>query len=247
MASGAVSRFVSFMASRGKQVRVVAVETCSLRVRRIRLQGPALEGVAWNPGDKVKLHVPPGVLRSYTPSGGDRAAGTLDVVVHLHGQGPAASWAASATEGEKIGLLGPKPSLRTTAGSGSLRPLFLGDETALGLMCALVDGLSAAARPFGAVEVAAEDVDAVAALDLPLTAVPRVGNHGEATRAWLRDADLEGVDGGWLSGEVDAVAAWVDDVVARHVPRQAIRAKAYWSVRGHDHRKRVERSAGLRG
>lgn len=242
-------RIVSMLASRGTEATVSAVERLSPRLSLVRLCGRDLgrsgwSRLGWSAGDKIKLNVPPGALRSYTPARFDAAAATMDIVFHLHGMGPAARWAASVRPGETVTFLGPKRSMRSTAGTTPRRALFMGDETTLGLMRALVDGLPAGTSIVGAIELEADDATAIDALDLPLVAVPRRSfdaEHGAAGSAWLRDVELRDVDAVWLSGEADAVGRWVEDLSQAGVSRAQIRAKAYWSKLGHDHRKRAER------
>ncbi|HEV7212182.1 MAG TPA: siderophore-interacting protein, partial [Blastococcus sp.] len=66
-------------------------------------------------------------LRSYTARRQDPCAGTLDIDFVLHGDGPAAGWAAAAAPGALLGVAG--------AGALGARPagylLLAGDETAL--------------------------------------------------------------------------------------------------------------------
>jgi len=129
---------------------VVAVAEVTPSVRRVTLSGtPAAVAAA---GPTVNLLVPrvgdaaprwPHVardgrivwpegshglsLRSYTARRQDPAAGTVDIDFVLHGDGPAAGWAAAAAPGALLGVAG--------AGALGERPagylLLAGDETAL--------------------------------------------------------------------------------------------------------------------
>ena len=129
---------------------VVAVAEVTPSVRRVTLSGtPAAVAAA---GPTVNLLVPrvgdaaprwPHVardgrivwpegshgisLRSYTARRQDPGAGTLDIDFVLHGDGPAAGWAAAAAPGALLGVAG--------AGALGERPagylLLAGDETAL--------------------------------------------------------------------------------------------------------------------
>ena len=129
---------------------VVAVAEVTPSVRRVTLSGtPAAVAAA---GPTVNLLVPrvgdaaprwPHVardgrivwpegshglsLRSYTARRQDPVAGTVDIDFVLHGDGPAAGWAAAAAPGALLGVAG--------AGALGERPagylLLAGDETAL--------------------------------------------------------------------------------------------------------------------
>ena len=127
-------------------------------------------------------------LRSYTARRQDTAAGEVEIDFVLHGDGPAAAWAAAAAPGAPLGV----------AGGGSLgerpasRVLLAGDETALPAITRILGGAAPATRGLAFIEVAD------AAEEQPLHAPDGVDVH------WLhRDGTPPG-EGTLL---VDAVAA----------------------------------------
>ena len=89
-------------------------------------------------------------LRSYTARRQDPVAGEVEIDFVLHGDGPAASWAAAAVPGALLGV----------AGGGSLgeRPagwlLLAGDETALPAISRILAAADAAALGVALIEVA---------------------------------------------------------------------------------------------
>jgi NADPH-dependent ferric siderophore reductase len=100
--------------------------------------------IVWPPGSH-------GVsLRSYTARRQDAGAGTVEIDFVLHGDGPAAAWAAGARPGAPLGV----------AGSGPLgdRPaawlLLVGDETALPAISRILAAAPSATRGLALVEVA---------------------------------------------------------------------------------------------
>ncbi len=216
----------------------------SPRLRCIRTHGEAIRRMSWSPGDKVKLHVGGGILRSYTPAWVDRAAGWMDIVVHVHGNGPASAWAEALRGGEALTFLGPARSMPSQIDEHTPWALVLGDETTVGLARALTDACPASTQILGAIELAPEDRPALDVLGVPLAAVSRIGDqHGEALRQWLAETWVPPGEGvAWLSGEVSVVVELRAALLERGLSREQIRIKPYWSMRGSAHRKTVERS-----
>jgi NADPH-dependent ferric siderophore reductase len=194
------------------------------------------------PGQKVKLQIN-GVMRSYTPATVDPEQGCMEVIIFLHGQGPAARWAAGLKGGEETVVMGPKPSMKGAPAKVDW-VIFLGDESALGLGLAMLSTLPANTRVSGAVELALDDAPAIAGLGLSLDAAVRTQQHGEALLDWLRSADLPAGQGAvWVSGEAGSVMALRDALLDRGLQREQILIKPYWSLLGHAHRKRLERAS----
>lgn len=118
---------------------VVEARQLTPGMRRIVLGGAALQGfrsLAFD--DHVKLHLPvPGpdgkpVRRDYTPRRFDAARRELAIDMSLHGDGPAARWAARARVGEAVGVGGPRVSSRVSETFDWW--LMAGDESALPAM-----------------------------------------------------------------------------------------------------------------
>jgi NADPH-dependent ferric siderophore reductase len=138
-------------------------------------------------------------LRSYTARRQDPAAGEVEIDFVLHGDGPAATWAAAAAPGVPLGV----------AGGGSLgeRPaawlLLAGDETALPAISRILAGAAPGSAGVALVEVAGAEEEQ------PLTAPAGVGVR------WLH---RDGVAPGESTLLVEAVAALdppgTDDVFA---------------------------------
>ncbi|UVY84440.1 siderophore-interacting protein [Brachybacterium sp. NBEC-018] len=80
------------------------------------------DGIEWT-------DAPERECRDYTPRALDLDEGWMDLDVVLHGDGPAATWAAHAAPGEQVALVGPKSSMVLPAGTTGV--LLVGDETAL--------------------------------------------------------------------------------------------------------------------
>lgn len=219
---------------------VLQIDDLSPRIRCIRLKGEAIEGIAWRPGDKIKLAAGPR-LRSYTPARVDPRAGWMDVVFFLHGNGAASDWASSVSVGDTAGFLGPARSMPTLDCTPDWA-IFLGDETTIGLAVACLEALPSSVSVSGAIELAAADAGALQALGLPLQPAIREAEHGDALLSWLSEWSPPAGEGViWLSGEAGSVMALRAAFLARGVARSALKIKPYWSTKGHAHRKALQR------
>jgi len=227
----------------GHAASVTQVEALSPRVIRVWVEGAALRRARFAPGDKVKIHVGDGALRSYTPASVDAAAGVMSLVLHAHGDSPGSAWARGLAAGDAIHFLGPASSM-TGPGPEVRWAAFYGDETAIGLAEAIAAALPSGVRLRGAIEVAAEDAASVAHLgaDTELEPVQRAETHGPALRAHLERLEVPAGGRVFLSGEAGSVLALRAALLERGVPRASLHIKPYWSLRGKAHRKELERT-----
>jgi NADPH-dependent ferric siderophore reductase len=132
---------------------VLRVEHLSPHMQRIVFGGAELHGfVSAAPDDHVKLFFPNSVgeivppvlgpngptfppgreyspMRDYTPRNHDGELNELTVDFVLHGDGPAATWAAQAAPGQRIGAGGPRGSSLVADDFDTY--VLVGDETAL--------------------------------------------------------------------------------------------------------------------
>lgn len=116
-------------------------------------------------GDRVRY--PTGVerppMRDYTPYDVDPDAGELVIEFVLHGDGPAAAWAAAALPGDRVGQVGPRGSFVV---DGAHRWVLAGDESALPAIARRLRELPAEATGVAFIEIG----DAEERLDLPAPA-----------------------------------------------------------------------------
>ncbi|MFE0753018.1 siderophore-interacting protein [Inquilinus sp. NPDC058860] len=120
-----------------RHVTVAACETIADRFRLITLDGPALAGVAWKPGQKIQIAMGSAfVARTYTPIEWDAVAGRTRILGYAHGDGPGSTWVRDLEPGDECDIFGPRHSLDLSAAAGSLA--ILGDETSIGLAHALL-------------------------------------------------------------------------------------------------------------
>jgi NADPH-dependent ferric siderophore reductase len=165
-------------------------------------------------------------MRRYTSRRQDPAAGELDIDFVLHGDGPAATWAAAAAPGDVLGVASSAPL--GDAAAGWL--LLVGDETALPAIGLILGAASPGTRGIALVEVAGPEEEQ-----------PLPAPDGVAVR-WLHRAGAEPGVGTLLAEAVaaveppegDDVFAWV---AAESATVRTVRAdlRDRWGLRRSQH------------
>lgn len=117
--------------------RVTTAGRISEHFVAVELQSEAFRTATWTPGAKLQLRPRRGTLglRTYTPYDWDHARGTAQVLAFTHGAGPASDWFTTVRAGDRCELFGPRGSIDLR--SAHDRVLFVGDESSVGLACAL--------------------------------------------------------------------------------------------------------------
>lgn len=156
-----------------RKLEVLRVTDLTPRMRRVTLHGPELTGfISLGTDDHVKLlfattpeeqaaldNFMPGTngdgpkpaMRDYTPRRYDAVSGELDIDFVLHGDGPAATWAAQAAVGQHLYIAGPRGSMIVPDMFDSY--LLIGDETALPAIARRLEELPASRRALVVVEI----------------------------------------------------------------------------------------------
>ena len=157
-----------------RKLEVLRVVDLTPRMRRITLGGPELAGfISLGSDDHVKLFFPQTAeelaalenlqlsaglkgsamppMRDYTPRRYDLNTFELDIDFVLHGDGPAATWAAQAQPGQYLHIGGPRGSMVVPDIFDSY--LLIGDETALPAIARRLEELPANRRALVVVEV----------------------------------------------------------------------------------------------
>lgn len=120
-----------------KHADVSAIEDIAPRFRLVTLEGTALRGVTWSPGQKLQIAMgSPFVARTYTPIDWDPVAGRTRFLGFAHGDGPGSEWLLNLGLGDGCEVFGPRSSLDADRAAPPLA--LFGDETSLGLAYALV-------------------------------------------------------------------------------------------------------------
>jgi NADPH-dependent ferric siderophore reductase len=212
-----------------RPARVAAVETLSPRFRLIALEGEALKGVAWLPGQKVQVAIGSGLSsRTYTPVSWDADAGWTRLLAFLHGDGPGSRWAASLRQGDGCQFLGPRSSLDL---SGTDAPAMLfGDETSFGLGAAL-QRESAAAELVFEVSDAAESRAVLTAIGLAQATVVERREGDTHLAAIGADLSRHVARGARfvLTGKAQSIQSVSKALKKSGVASSSVKSKAYWS------------------
>ncbi len=119
-----------------RRAAIAEVEPLAKGFRLITLEGDALKGAAWAPGQKIQIAMGSAfVARTYTPIDWDAAAGRTRILGYAHSDGPGSAWVLGVEPGDECDLFGPRASLDITRASAPLA--IFGDETSIGLAHAL--------------------------------------------------------------------------------------------------------------
>jgi NADPH-dependent ferric siderophore reductase len=213
-----------------RRAKVTEIVALAPRLRKVRLEGEALRGVAFRPGQEVEFRVSERAFRHYTPARFDPERGTLDIVFFLHGEGPGTTWVRQLRQGQQANVLGPGGRFGLL--EGATTHVLLGDETTLGLFACL--SASAPGRCIGALELAdgAQGSPAWPSLvGLELPAVERIGGRGDALVRWIEANDiLRSHDVCfYLAGHTGSIVRIREHLLRRGWPKRSIRTKAYWA------------------
>lgn len=112
---------------------VVATDWVSPEIRSVIFKGN-ITGLRLQPGYAVAIRVSSNAFRNYTPSFIDEQEGIFQILAHIHGDGPGARFFLDLQPGRQI----PVSMARGKRVAGSAAQYFLyGDESTLGLACAL--------------------------------------------------------------------------------------------------------------
>ena len=217
-----------------RHLTVKAVETLSPHFRRITFIDDSLgDFVSASFDDHIKVFIDDDARRDYTPRSFDTAARELVIEFALHGEGPAAEWAAQAATGDTLAIGGPKGSLIVPLDYDW--HLLVGDETAFPAVARRLEELPAGAKAIVILQAAdvADRREFASAANVALTWVATDAELLAAVRALALPA---GEGYAWCAGEAACMGALRRELVdVKGHPGEAIRAAAYWKrgARGH--------------
>ena len=180
-----------------RRVEVTKVHKLSPAMLRITLHGAELEGFAPEaPASYIKLIFPepgqteperplpdaprPKSMRTYTPLAVRPSAHEVDVDFVLHGDGPAATWAAQAKVGQVLFLMGPGPGYPVDATVANY--LLIADDSALPAVETILAALPSSASAELLLEVISAEEERALTSAARITAhwLPRGTNHALA-------------------------------------------------------------------
>jgi NADPH-dependent ferric siderophore reductase len=214
-----------------KRATVAGVEPLAEGFRLITLEGPALAGVSWAPGQKIQIAMGSAfVARTYTPMDWNSSEGRTRILGYAHGDGPGSAWLRKLRPGAECDIFGPRPSLDVAGAAGPLA--VFGDETSMGLAHALAarDGARTLSCAFevGDVDNARRVVARLGLADAALFARTGDDLHLEAMANTLAPLVAAGASF-VLTGQAGAIQRLRQALKAHGVPPARIAAKAYWA------------------
>lgn len=228
-------------------LRVVKAFEIAPRMRRVQLTAENLDEFQPKPGQEVVLQLaqPNGDVarRHYTIRRFDRATKLIDIDFVLHGhRTPGVAWALEAGPGDSVDIRGPRG--RVALDPSADWHLFLGDETAMPAIFALIEALPPNAQAFAFLEIGDDqdrlDVNAVEQLRLEFRsrngAAP--GPNDILARALEGFSFPSGKGQAITLGETSNIRALRHALVERGLDRSQIYSEGYWRpgrIGGHDH------------
>lgn len=226
-----------------RELQVLRVEALSPHFRSVTFGGEAMAGfVSASFDDHVKFMLdadgPAPVGRDYTPRRHDPVAGELTIEFALHGDGPAADWAAQAAPGQRVTIGGPRGSFVIPLDYDW--HLLVGDETAVPAIARRLEELPAGSLATVVLQVAdvADRRDFRTAAELQLSWVADAPALIDAVRQLTLPA---GEGYAWCAGEAATMATLRRILVdEKGHDRHAIRAAAYWKQGAVAHHENLE-------
>jgi NADPH-dependent ferric siderophore reductase len=226
-----------------RELDVLRVETLSPGFRSITFTGDALSDfVSASFDDHVKFMLDANgetpVRRDYTPRRFDTAARELTIEFALHGDGPAAAWAAQASPGQRVTIGGPKGSF--VVPTDFAWHLLVGDDTAVPAIARRLEELPAGVRAIVIVQLADPQdrrrFESAAEVDVHWVERP------DELIAAVRALSLPPGEGyAWCAGEAATMASLRRVIVdEKGHDRHAIRAAAYWKQGAVGHHENIE-------
>lgn len=237
------------MRRRGMVVRTLTVvdsRRISPNMQRVTVTQAGEGAFEPKPGQDLVLMLPDGEgglgRRHYTVRRYDAASGRIDIDVVLHGDQPGPRWARGAKAGDTALAFGPR-------GHVHLRPdadwrLFVGDETCLPGILAMIEALPAGARATAWIEIEHDGDRQPVETEGDVEVEWLVRNtHAEPMSPRLIDkveafVPPPGLGHIYLIGETSTVQHQRRSLIARGFPAAQIFAEGYWRpgrLGGHDH------------
>jgi NADPH-dependent ferric siderophore reductase len=246
-AQGVAAQLALFLARKGRRVWRLVVTHKTLvtpRMMRVTFKGADLDELVWKRGQDLVLELPlaGGAIarRHYTIRHLDAPARTLaiDFVLHDH-DSASGDWLRTVSEGDSIAAVGPR-------GHTYLREadwhLFVGDETGIPGIFAMLEGLPRGANAFAFIEIADDDERQSVSGDAKVDWLPRNGRAPGPSRILYDAVEAfafpRGRGHAYVIGETSNVRAIRQRLIARGLGKDQTSAEGYWRpgrIGGHDH------------
>lgn len=231
----------NFVARKGRRMwplTVLAKSRIAPRMARVEFLGSDLDEFVWTRGQDVVLEIPSAegiARRHYTIRTHDPVKRTLSVDFFLHGEGASGPWLDNLRIGDAVNAVGPR-------GHTYLREahwhLFIGDETCIPAIFAMLEELNGTASAHVFLETESE-TDRVPFDVRPQTTISWMKRNGNALFNSVENFPLPKDEGfAYVIGETVKVRAIRHRLLERGIARNRIAAEGYWRpgrIGGHDH------------
>ncbi|MFG6432322.1 siderophore-interacting protein [Roseateles sp. LYH14W] len=209
-----------------RDLEVTRVEQLSPNFVAVTLHGESLASFRSDSfDDHVKLFFGDDAKRDYTPRSFDTDRRELTLEFALHGSGAASDWARQAAVGQRLAVAGPRGSMVIPTDYDW--HLLIGDDSALPAVHRRLEEL----QPEAHVIVLLQVGDAADRRPLPAHAqVQWVATPEELQAAVAALALPDGEGFAWAAGEASAMAALRPLLVAKGLPKEALKVAAYWKA-----------------
>jgi NADPH-dependent ferric siderophore reductase len=242
---GAFDHMRLFLARKGRRVwRMTVLEKHALspRMTRVVFFVPDVNELDWRRGQDLVLEMPVGAgiaRRHYTIRAIDTARRTLAIDFVVHGHGASSEWLRNAGEGSVLDAAGPR-------GHTWVRPadwhLFIGDETAIPGIAAMLEGLPANTPAHAFIEIADDAERQSAPTDARIVWLTRKGAPPGPGRILSDAVEAFALPPGrghaYVIGETSNVRAIRQRLITRGLAKDQIAAEGYWRpgrIGGHEH------------
>jgi len=243
---GALAQIALFLHRKGRRVwtlKVAGKRDLTPRLTRVDFRGDDLDELAWKRGQDLVLELRETngsiARRHYTIRDHSAAEKMLAIDFVRHGDSPSARWLDRVRPGDRVAAIGPRG--RTVLNERADWHLFLGDETSVPAVLAMLSGLPAGAKAMALLEVGhADDRLAFATpAGVSLDWIVRDASRNDALAEKVKDLALpEGRGHAYVTGETSLVRTLRHILLARGLAKDAIAAEGYWRpgrIGGHDH------------
>jgi len=129
----------------GQRAEVVASTYLSPYLKKVRFRAN-ISRMNFQIGYASVIRVSETEYRNYTVAHHDSRTGIVDIIFHIHGNGPGSEYANSLTAGDELYISSPRG--RKVYDPKVHQQVLLGDETSIGLACALLPTLKQSGHAF---------------------------------------------------------------------------------------------------
>ena len=242
----ALQQVVQFLSRKGRRVwslRVTGKTQLTPNMLRVEFVGDDLDELVWKRGQDLVLELPQAdgtiARRHYTIRKHDGHSIAIDFV--LHGASPAGDWARAASPGDRIEAAGPRGHTYVREADWHL---FIGDESCIPAIFAMLEVLGHTARAFAFIEIAndAERQTVGSAAVVNITWLPRNGAPPGPSSILFDAVESfafpQGLGHAAIIGETHNVRAIRRRLIERGLGKDQCSAEGYWRegrIGGHDH------------